>query len=106
MTGYNSTLNAMGDKAHEWQKFVQKWKKANPPLDNGCYVCGHCGSFIVAEEVTLGHIYSRSRKPHLVFEPSNIQPEHYKCNNWKGSRFFEPKFTVEQYEFMQWMSNM
>lgn len=106
MRGYNSTLETMGDKTHEWLKFIQKWKRDNPPLDNGCYVCGHCGRFVLAEEVTLGHIYSRSREPSLVFEPTNIQPEHPACNEWKGSRYFAPRFTIEQYDFMYWMSRM
>lgn len=106
MRGYNSTIDIMGDKTHEWLKFVQKWKKQNPPLDNGCYVCGHCGRFVLAEEVTLGHIYSRSREPSRVFDPTNLQPEHASCNNWKGSRYFEPKVTQAQYDFLQWMSKM
>lgn len=106
MRGYNSTINVRGDKTHEWLKFLQKWKRDNPPLDNGCYVCGHCGRFIIAEEVTLGHIYSRSRKPHLVFEPTNLQPEHGKCNYEKGSEYFKPRVTPDQYEFFYWMSNM
>lgn len=106
MNGFNSTLNPIGDITREWLAYIPKWKADNPPLDNGCYVCGHCGYFILADEVTLGHIISRSRDPSRVFDPTNIQPEHSSCNSWKGSRYFEPKFTVKHYEFMYFLSNM
>ena len=100
MRGYNSTIDVMGDKTHEWLKFIQKWKKNNPPLDNGCYVCGICGYFVAAEEVTLDHITPRSNKPSEVFTEGNIQPAHSSCNSWKGSRHIRPKVSPEQYRFL------
>ncbi len=106
MSGYNSTLNQRGKKTNEWLKYLKAWKRSHPPLDNGCYICGHCGRFIPADEVTIGHIVSRSRAPSRVFDPTNLQPEHGSCNAFKGSRYVKPKFTPEQYEFLQWMSDM
>lgn len=105
MNGYGK-INQVGDKTREWLNFVRRWKVENPPLDNGCYVCGICGRFVLADEVTLDHIRNRSGNPGLVLDKSNIQPAHSFCNYSKGSRHLEPKFSAEQYDFMNWMSKM
>lgn len=96
----------IGDKTREWTKFVQQWKKDNPPQDNGCYLCGICGKWCLADEVTLDHIQSRSSSPQLVFSETNIQPAHYSCNSWKGSRHIAPVVDRQVYDFLRWMNSL
>ena len=100
-----SQLNQIGDDTREWLKFVAQWKKDNPPLDNGCYLCGICGRWVFADEVTLDHIIARSKAPSRVLDPTNVQPAHYTCNSWKGSRYIEPRVTSDVYEFIRELSN-
>lgn len=103
---YNSNIKRIGDKTREWIKVAKQWKKDHLPLDNGCYICGLCGRFVFADEAELDHIIPRSKAPSRVLDPTNIQPTHYSCNRRKGSRYIEPKCNKEQYEFVDWLSNM
>lgn len=106
MTGYDSTINKIGDTTREWLRFAEQWKRDNPPLDNGCYSCGICGRWVFGDEVTLDHILNRSSNPELRFSESNIQPAHGSCNTWKGSRYLKPKVTKEVYDFLYMLSDM
>ena len=50
----------------------------------GYYICGICGHWVLAEEVTLDHIEPRTHEN--MFLASNIQPAHGYCNYNKGSK--------------------
>lgn len=99
-------INKVGDGTKEWLRFVRRWKKDNPPLDNHCYVCGICGRFVLEDEVTLDHIISRSRRPDLVLDEDNVQPAHGYCNMKKGSVYIEPVVSKEVYRFLNWLSRL
>jgi len=100
----NGRINSIGDYTREWLNYIPKWKAENPPLDNGCYLCGICGRWVLADEVTLDHIEKRTKSN--LLDPKNIQPAHYRCNQWKGSRPIPPVVTIEVYEFVYFLSNM
>lgn len=106
MTGSYNGINQIGDRTREWLKFVKQWKQDNPPLDNGCYLCGICGRWVAGDEVTLDHIQSRSSSPGLRLSVENIQPAHYSCNTWKGSRYLEPRVTKDVYSLLRELSDM
>lgn len=91
-------------KSSDWLRFRRKWLLDNPPLDNHCYMCGICGNWVKAEEVTLDHISPRN--PENMFLYSNIQPAHGYCNYRKGSQRWTPKVSREQHEFLKRMSDM
>ena len=95
-----------GEKYKKWISFRKKWIKDNPPYDNGCYICGICGRWCMYNEVELDHIVSRSRRPDLVFDPSNIQPAHHLCNSMKGSSYIEPAVSKNTYDFIKSISDM
>jgi len=88
----------------DWIRFRIHWLKDNPPLDNGYYLCGICGHWVAAEEVTLDHIIPRTAQN--MFDPNNIQPAHGICNYNKGSKRWQPKVTKETYEFLNLISRM
>ena len=91
------------EKPSDWLRFRRHWLDNNPPLDNHCYLCGICGRWVFADEVTLDHILGRDGA--LMFDPLNIQPAHGYCNYMKGSRKLKPKATREVYEFLNWLSD-
>lgn len=88
----------------DWLRFRTHWLQDNPPLDNGYYICGICGRWVPAEEVTLDHIEPRTAEN--MFALWNIQPAHGYCNYLKGSRRWKPKVTRETYEFLRKLSEM
>lgn len=100
----NGQLNSIGEYTRAWLNYIPKWKAENPPLDNGCYLCGICGYWVLADEVTLDHIQKRTKTN--LLDPTNIQPAHSRCNYLKGSRSWTPKVTPEIYEFFRWLSDM
>ena len=97
-------MNREYEKSSDWIRFRKHWLAANPPMDNGYYICGICGHWVAADEVTLDHI--RPRNGQNIFDTSNIQPAHGYCNYLKGSRRWEPKVSKEAYEFLHFLSNL
>lgn len=91
-------------KSSDWLRFRKHWLNDNPPLDNGYYICGICGNWVAAEEVTLDHI--KPRTADNMFDPSNIQPSHGYCNYRKGSRRLNPVVSKETMEFLRFLSNI
>ena len=92
------------EKSADWLRFRRHWLRDNPPLDNGYYICGICGHWVAAEEVTLDHI--EPRRADNIFLYSNIQPAHGRCNYLKGSKRWKPKVSQETYEFLRFLSNI
>lgn len=88
----------------DWLRFRRYWLQEHPPLDNGYYLCGICGHWVAAEEVTLDHI--EPRNPANIFDANNIQPAHGLCNYKKGSKRWRPKITQDTYDFLQFLSNI
>lgn len=88
----------------DWLRFRKHWLQDNPPLDNGHYMCGICGGWVLAEEVTLDHIEPRTASN--MFDPTNIQPAHGICNYRKGSKRWTPRVTREQYQFLSYLSQL
>ena len=97
-------LNENYQTSSDWIRFRRHWLRANPPLDNGHYICGICGGWVLEEEVTLDHIEPRTASN--MFRHDNIQPAHGYCNYKKGSRRLEPVVNKETYEFLQFLSNI
>src|SRR5665811_574741 len=91
-------------KSSDWLRFRSHWLRDFPPLDNGCYLCGICASWVHETEVTLDHIKSRTAAN--MFDVDNIQPAHGYCNYRKGSQRWEPVVSKETYEFLQFLSNI
>ena len=91
-------------KSADWLRFRKHWIKDNPPLDNGYYLCGICGDWVFAAEVTLDHIQPRDAKN--MFDPGNIQPSHGFCNYSKGSKRMVPLVQRETHEFLRKLSDM
>lgn len=91
-------------KSADWLRFRKHWLYDNPPLDNGYYLCGICGYWVAADEVTLDHIEPRTAEN--IFNPNNIQPAHGLCNYKKGSQRWNPKVTKEVYDFLNLVSGM
>lgn len=87
-----------------WLAFRRWWLAEFPPLDNGYYICGICGRWVRADEVTLDHIEPRTA--HNIYLVSNIQPAHGACNYRKGSQRWEPVVSAEVHEFLRYLSNM
>lgn len=88
----------------DWLRFRRWWLANNPPLDNGYYICGICGHWVAANEVTLDHISPRTADN--LFDPSNIQPAHGYCNYKKGSRRITPVVDKDMYDFLNFLSNL
>lgn len=91
-------------KSKDWLRFRKHWLTDNPPLDNGCYICGVCGSWVQAEEVTLDHIEPRNAAN--MFAADNIQPAHWYCNYRKGSQRLKPVVSTEVHEFLRMLSEL
>lgn len=87
-----------------WLAFRRQWLSANPPLDNGHYLCGICGGWVAENEVTLDHIAPRSAEN--IYRLSNIQPAHGACNYRKGSKRWEPVVTRDTYDFLRTLSDL
>lgn len=49
------------------------------------YNCHYCGRFLLRNEVELDHFESRSRRPDLRYELTNLVPSCHRCNAEKGS---------------------
>ena len=71
-----------GRVANRWQATRRQWFKVNHSEN---YYCHYCGRFLLKNEVELDHYLSRSRRPDLRFELSNLVPACHTCNTGKGS---------------------
>lgn len=92
------------DSESAWLAFRRCWLEDNPPLDNGCYLCGICNKFVPLNEVTLDHI--QPREASNMFDPANIQPAHGGCNYRKGSKRWKPLVSQETRDFLRALSEM
>lgn len=97
-------LNEDYRRSEDWLRFRKHWLRNNPPMDNGCYLCGICGHWVLYSEVTLDHIEPRTMEN--MFKTSNIQPAHGYCNYLKGSKHWKPKVNRETYEFLEFLSEL
>lgn len=88
----------------DWIRFRKHWLGNNPPMDGGFYICGICGRWVRADEVTLDHI--DPRRADNIFDLTNIQPAHGYCNYMKGSKRWAPKVSQEAYEFLNYLNNL
>lgn len=79
-------LKKVGKVTKQWLVTRKDWFKANPRDTYNCYLCGKTLQPI---EVTLDHVKSRSSRPDLRFDMSNLMPCCYLCNAAKGSRSLE-----------------
>ncbi len=100
----NFDPNIYVDSEAAWLAFRRYWLIEFPPLDNGYYLCGICGHWVHADEVTLDHIEPRTAEN--MFALWNIQPAHGLCNYKKGSKRWQPKVSKEVYDFLEVLSNM
>lgn len=87
----------------DWLRFRSQWLREHPDID-GYYLCGICGRWVAAEEVTLDHIEPRTWEN--IFDPNNIQPAHGYCNYRKGSQRWKPVVSKQTYEFLEFLSNI
>lgn len=82
----HTTLNPKGPKTDEWLKTRKAWVKANPPDHSGYWYCSYCGKALKKDEMTLDHIWPRTKRGDLIHEFSNLTPACYDCNRRKGSK--------------------
>ena len=78
-----SYLHRSGRIAKQWRSAKELWFKKHP---QGIFHCYYCKCLLKRGEVTLDHFLSRSRRPELRNELSNLVPCCSLCNVRKGSR--------------------
>lgn len=78
-------MKKKGPKTSKWLKFRKRYLGNHPPNSDGYYTCYLCCKWVKPDQVTLDHMESRSRRPELVFDESNIRIACWDCNNSKGS---------------------
>lgn len=96
--------NSYTNKEAAWLAYRKFWFHKFPPTDNGAYLCGICGHWVLSGEVTLDHIQPRTADN--MFKDDNIQPAHGRCNYNKGSKRWKPKVSKEQHDFLRMLSDM
>lgn len=72
-----------GKTSIKWLQTRRQWFREHKA---DSYNCFYCGRFLLRNEVELDHYESRSRRPDLRFELSNLVPACHKHNTDKGSR--------------------
>lgn len=77
-------MRQLGKVGKEWLKVRKAWLELHPPNHQGYWVCANCGKWVGSVEVD--HILSRSRRPDLRFDLTNLQPLCHRCNERKGSK--------------------
>lgn len=75
-------IKRVGKIAKKWIETRNEWIRLNP----GPWTCYLCSKSLDIDTLTLDHVKSRSRRPDLRFELSNLQPACLSCNVDKGSR--------------------
>jgi 5-methylcytosine-specific restriction endonuclease McrA len=78
-------MKQAGGVTKKWLAVRAEWLRQNPPDHLGNYQCHYCRKDVPKNEITLDHYHSRSRRPDLRFELSNLVPCCYRCNRDKGS---------------------
>lgn len=73
-------MKSMGKQGQKWLRTRAQWIKENPEP----YFCYYCKEQLMLNELELDH--SRSRRPDLRFEMTNLVPSCHRCNTAKGSR--------------------
>lgn len=91
-------MKQTGRLRHEAPKSRQKreqtakeWHEANPPNEYGqweCYlkISTFCLQWVDEETLNREHVFSKTRRPDLKYDISNIKPACSPCNELKGSR--------------------
>lgn len=82
-------IKTIGKVSIQWKKTRTEWFSENPPNANGYYKCYICRRYLLPEQTTLDHLKSRSRRPDLRFDKSNLRPCCWECNTEKGSKNYE-----------------
>lgn len=82
-------IRPIGKKSVKWLATRRKWLRNHPPNHQGYYICYLCGIRVHKDKVELDHIYSRSRRPDLVYNENNLRPCCHECNQLKGSKSYE-----------------
>lgn len=83
-------MKKIGKVTKAWLDERNQWIKDNPPNHQGFYFCelrrpGVCLYSMTVDQLTLDHVKSRSRRPDLRTEASNLVPACLPCNRDKGS---------------------
>lgn len=73
----------------KWIACRAAWFDLNPPNHQGYYQCALCPDMVRKDETTLDHVVTRSQRPDLKYELSNLQPAHALCNQARGSMSME-----------------
>lgn len=73
------------------QATALQWDKLNPPDENGEWTCylqisPDCPIKLTKQTLVREHYYSKTRRPDLKYEVSNIRPACDPCNSVKLSR--------------------
>jgi hypothetical protein len=63
-----------------FEKTKTRWRKLNPPDENGEYVCAICLKVLLADKLSLDHILRVEDFPQFKHQLWNLQPTHVKCN--------------------------
>lgn len=79
-------IKKSGKYGQKWLYTRRLWIAHNPPNHSGYYQCHYCTTLIPRAEMTLDHKESRSRRPDLRYELSNLVPCCAADNERKGSR--------------------
>lgn len=66
----NKRINTIGPVTKRWLETRAEWIRLNP----GPWVCHYCPTKLDTQTLTLDHLYSRSLRPDLRFELSNLVP--------------------------------
>lgn len=83
----NKAITKQGKYAKKWLETRNEWIQKNTNT-LGVFNCYICGVLLTLETLTLDHKHSRSRRPDLRFDLTNLAPCCKPCNEWKGSREF------------------
>lgn len=80
-------MKRVGKVTKTWMHVRDQWIAENPPDYAGYYYCyiPICGLALTEKELTLDHMYSRSRHPELRFDLDNLAPCCTYHNKDKGS---------------------
>ena len=76
-------VKQIGKHGAKWLRTRAQWFTENKAES---YTCFYCGERLTPKETTLDHYMSRSRRPELRYDMSNLVPCCYRCNKKKGSR--------------------
>ena len=83
-------LRRIGKVGAKWIETRREYIETHPPDSDGkwpCYlgVAKNCLKRMTIDELTLDHMLSRTRRPDLRFDQTNLAPCCLPCNELKGS---------------------